>query len=94
MVVFAVLVWTGSAPAQTKPVSTGPVDIQAGQILYNGHCASCHGIGGVGSKGPELLNVGPAAVDFFLSTGRMPLASPNLEQRPGRRARYAWARDP
>ena len=62
MVVFAVLVWTGSAPAQTKPVSTGPVDIQAGQILYNGHCASCHGIGGVGSKGPELLNVGPAAV--------------------------------
>jgi ubiquinol-cytochrome c reductase cytochrome c subunit len=82
MVVFAVLVWTGSAPAQTKPVSTGPVYIQAGQILYNGHCASCHGIGGVGSKGPELLNVGPAAVDFFLSTGRMPLASPNLEPQP------------
>ena len=79
MAVFAVLVWSGSAPAQTKPVSTAPVHIQAGEALYNAHCASCHGIGGVGSKGPELLNVGAAAADFFLATGRMPLASPNLE---------------
>jgi ubiquinol-cytochrome c reductase cytochrome c subunit len=82
MVVFGVLMWAGAAPAQTKPVSTGPVTIQAGEALYNAHCASCHGIGGVGAKGPQLLNVGAAAVDFFLSTGRMPLASPNLEPAP------------
>jgi ubiquinol-cytochrome c reductase cytochrome c subunit len=82
MVVFGVLVWTGSAPAQTKPISTDPVNIQAGEALYDGHCASCHGIGAVGAKGPELLNVGAAAVDFFVSTGRMPLASPGLEPQP------------
>ena len=66
-------------PRADQAHSTGPVDIQAGEALYNAHCESCHGTGGVGSKGPELLNVGAAAADFFLSTGRMPLASPNIE---------------
>jgi len=85
-IVFALMYWAGPAPAQqatyTQPVSTSPAVIAAGQVLYDGHCASCHGVGGVGAKGPELLNVGPAAVDFFLVTGRMPLASPNLEPQP------------
>ena len=79
MGVFAVLLWSAAAPAQTRPVSTNPVSIQAGEDLYLGKCASCHGIGGVGGKGPELLNVGAAAVDFFVSTGRMPLANPSQE---------------
>jgi ubiquinol-cytochrome c reductase cytochrome c subunit len=87
MIVFSVLAWATPAPAQggstamaaTVPVSTNKSVIQFGQLLYDEHCSACHGIGGVGSKGPELLDVGPAAVDFFLSTGRMPLASPNLE---------------
>jgi ubiquinol-cytochrome c reductase cytochrome c subunit len=75
-VVFAVLFTTGTAPAQVKDISTKPATIAAGEVLYNSHCESCHGAGGVGAKGPELLNVGTAAVDFFLSTGRMPLSSP------------------
>lgn len=70
---------TPAPAAATQPISTNTAFIQQGELLYNEHCASCHGIGAVGSKGPELLNVGAAAVDFFLSTGRMPLASPNLE---------------
>jgi ubiquinol-cytochrome c reductase cytochrome c subunit len=79
LVVFAVLATTASAPAQVRPVSTKPATIAAGEVLFNNHCESCHGAGGVGGKGPELLNVGPAAVDFFVSTGRMPLASPNQQ---------------
>jgi len=84
--VFALLFTTPSAPAQTRPVSTRPATIAAGQVLYDNHCESCHAAGGVGSKGPELLNVGAAAVDFFLSTGRMPLANPNAQ--PARHAPY------
>jgi ubiquinol-cytochrome c reductase cytochrome c subunit len=83
MAVFAVLFWTLPAPAQTKPVRMDPVSIAAGETLYDLHCSACHGVGAVGAKGPPLLDVGPAAVDFFLSTGRMPLASPNDEPEPG-----------
>ena len=83
MAVFAVLFWTLPAPAQTKPVRTDPASIATGETLFNLHCSACHGVGGVGAKGPPLLDVGPAAVDFFLSTGRMPLSSPNEEPEPG-----------
>jgi ubiquinol-cytochrome c reductase cytochrome c subunit len=79
LTVFAVIVSSGTAPAQTRAVSTKPASIAAGEILFDAHCESCHGAGGVGAKGPELLNVGPAAVDFFLSTGRMPLNSPTAQ---------------
>ena len=87
--VFAVLVWAVPAPAQSGTSSTGtvavssdPATIEAGELLFDQHCESCHGVGGVGAKGPELLDVGPAAVDFFLSTGRMPLSSPTQEPLP------------
>ncbi|HXW81793.1 MAG TPA: c-type cytochrome [Acidimicrobiales bacterium] len=83
MAVFAILFLALPAPAQTKPVSTSPADIAVGETLYDLHCSACHGIGAVGAKGPPLLGVGPAAVDFFLSTGRMPLSSPNQEPVPG-----------
>lgn len=81
MIVFGVLLWAGQGAAQTatKPVTSGPAAIAAGEVLFNEHCESCHGVGAVGAKGPELLDVGPAAVDFFLSTGRMPLNSPTAE---------------
>ncbi|MGH9105585.1 MAG: c-type cytochrome [Acidimicrobiales bacterium] len=71
----------GQTPG-TVPVSTDPAAIAEGKFLYNEHCEACHGVGAVGSKGPQLLNVGPAAVDFFLSTGRMPLNAPTEEPEP------------
>lgn len=85
--VFAVLAWAVPASGAgqstgTVAVSTNPADIRAGEVLYDLHCESCHGVGGVGAKGPELLDVGPAAVDFFLATGRMPLNSPTAEPTP------------
>jgi ubiquinol-cytochrome c reductase cytochrome c subunit len=86
--VFGVLAWDVPASglgqaAGTIQVSTDQATIKAGEVLFDMHCESCHGVGGVGAKGPELLDVGPAAVDFFLSTGRMPLADPSQEPTPG-----------
>ncbi|MBX6749419.1 MAG: c-type cytochrome [Micromonosporaceae bacterium] len=44
-----------------------------GQHLYDQNCASCHGSAGEGTqRGPSLVGVGPAALDFYLTTGRMP----------------------
>jgi ubiquinol-cytochrome c reductase cytochrome c subunit len=56
-----------------------------GRELFSAGCASCHGPDGGGTaNGPPLVGVGPASVDFMLSTGRMPLADP--EQQPVRQA--------
>ncbi len=51
-----------------------PDDAAQGQRLYNQSCISCHGrnLQGVPSRGPSLVGVGAAAVDFQVSTGRMP----------------------
>jgi ubiquinol-cytochrome c reductase cytochrome c subunit len=49
----------------------------AGKELFEASCSTCHGLAAEGStNGPSLQGVGPAAVDFMLSTGRMPLANP------------------
>ena len=49
-----------------------------GETLYGQHCAGCHGFAGSGtsSRGPSLDGAGAAAVDFYLTTGRMPLSHP------------------
>ena len=73
----------GAGTLGTVKVSTDPAVITAGQQLYNLHCESCHGPGGVGAKAPQLLDVGPAAVDFMLATGRMPLNSVTQQPLPG-----------
>ena len=46
-----------------------------GRELYLTSCVSCHGVGGVGTAdGPSLAAAGEASADFYLRTGRMPLA--------------------
>jgi ubiquinol-cytochrome c reductase cytochrome c subunit len=51
-----------------------------GGQLYATYCASCHGAQAWGTAdGPSLRGVGLAAVDFYLTTGRMPAAVPWLE---------------
>lgn len=58
-----------ATPSPPAPAAT------TGSQLYGQLCASCHGQRGEGtSRGPSLLGVGSATVDFQLSTGRMPLA--------------------
>jgi ubiquinol-cytochrome c reductase cytochrome c subunit len=51
-----------------------------GKDLFETSCTTCHGIDGAGtSEAPGLADVGAAAVDFYLSTGRMPLANPTAQ---------------
>ncbi len=59
------------AQAPARDAQAAPRDIRA---LYLRDCAICHGSDGRGTEqGPSLVDVGPAAVDFWVSTGRMPL---------------------
>jgi ubiquinol-cytochrome c reductase cytochrome c subunit len=58
---------SASAPAQNA------TQVAAGQKLFIGNCSSCHGLDAQGtSVGPSLIGAGAAAVDFQMSTGRMP----------------------
>jgi ubiquinol-cytochrome c reductase cytochrome c subunit len=66
---------TGSAEASAPTASASQVE--EGKKLYLEGCATCHGLAAQGSTdGPSLIGVGAAAVDFQVSTGRMPLATP------------------
>src|SRR6476469_3061416 len=68
---YAFLTGSGAAAA---PVS-GPSSesIAKGADLFARNCATCHGLDAQGtSVAPSLIGVGAAAVDFQVSTGRMP----------------------
>ncbi len=51
-------------------------EAQAGKQIYEVSCVTCHGRNaqGVDQRGPSLIGVGSAAVEFQVNTGRMPLA--------------------
>jgi quinol---cytochrome-c reductase cytochrome c subunit len=53
---------------------------QEARAIFLRDCAVCHGADGRGTKqGPSLFHAGPAVVDFWVSTGRMPLPSAGAE---------------
>jgi ubiquinol-cytochrome c reductase cytochrome c subunit len=61
--------------------------IGAGQTLFELNCSSCHGADASGTdRAPNLQGLGPATVDFWVSTGRMPLAVASAQpvQKPAR----------
>lgn len=59
-------------------VRAQPDPVAEGRRLYVESCASCHGPAGAGTaNGPDLREAGAAGADFYLRTGRMPLASSN-----------------
>ena len=75
--------FTSSTTAQADEYSAA--DIDAGQKLFVTNCATCHGLNAEGSEnGPSLIGVGAAAVDFQVSTGRMPLQmhGPQAQVKP------------
>ena len=79
IVAGSIFFMTGArAQGQSDLVSTNPADIQAGQLLYQASCQSCHGFQGEGGQtsAPALVSAGAAAADFYLTTGRMPLNNP------------------
>jgi ubiquinol-cytochrome c reductase cytochrome c subunit len=69
-------VYAGFAPSvNAEDTSTLSGAAQQGQTLYDSSCITCHGRNaqGVPNKGPSLIGVGSAAVEFQVTTGRMPL---------------------
>ncbi|MFC7482962.1 c-type cytochrome [Luedemannella flava] len=65
---------SGTSMPSTAPSGAATPPSGPGAALYGQNCASCHGDRGGGTAyGPALTEVGPADVDFQLSTGRMPL---------------------
>jgi ubiquinol-cytochrome c reductase cytochrome c subunit len=61
------------------PASAGQrQQIARGRALFLDGCSSCHGNDAKGKQNiaPSLVGAGSAAADFYLSTGRMPLANP------------------
>jgi ubiquinol-cytochrome c reductase cytochrome c subunit len=65
-----------------------------GQALFQQNCASCHGAeaNGVPANGtsgayPNLVGLGPATIDFWIESGRMPAADPRSVQAFRRVAR-------
>ncbi len=61
-------------PSATPLASTSPAAGGQGRLIFLGDCAFCHGTNATGTnRGPTLQGVGNASVDFFLSTGRMPV---------------------
>ena len=70
----------GSGAAAIAPPGAGGVPAA---VLYHQDCAACHGDDGRGTpRGPSLAGVGAAAVDFMLSTGRMPKRDAPSRQAP------------
>ncbi|MFN2506899.1 MAG: c-type cytochrome [Acidimicrobiales bacterium] len=65
---------------QPEPPPLPPSEVRAGEELFQVACSSCHGLDGRGDEqGPSLIGVGEASVDFYLSTGRMPLDRPDVQ---------------
>ncbi len=68
----------------TTDNSSGDGLAAAGKRVYLRDCAYCHGEKGGGTQyAPSLEQIGPATTDFYLKTGRMPLASPDSAVQPG-----------
>jgi ubiquinol-cytochrome c reductase cytochrome c subunit len=64
----------GLATADDTPTLSGAA--QEGKALFDNSCVSCHGPNaqGVDGRGPSLIGVGAAAVEFQVTSGRMPMA--------------------
>jgi ubiquinol-cytochrome c reductase cytochrome c subunit len=75
-----------SSPASAAvPGTVSAQTIAQGRELFQQSCSSCHGIDAQGTaQAPSLVGVGAAAVDFQVSTGRMPAKDigPEMPQKP------------
>jgi cytochrome c oxidase cbb3-type subunit 3 len=53
-VIIGILLAAGLAPGQTPPAT--PAARAAGEKIFRGHCAGCHGLNGAGGSGPNLTS--------------------------------------
>jgi ubiquinol-cytochrome c reductase cytochrome c subunit len=65
------------APTDSRAQRAG--DPAHGRALFVSGCSACHGMDarGIPHRGPNLRGVGALSADFYLRTGRMPLAHPD-----------------
>lgn len=69
---YAIVTGAGTASASAPAITAG-AQIAQGKQIFSQECATCHGEFAQGTDtGPSLIGVGAAAVDFQVSTGRMP----------------------
>jgi ubiquinol-cytochrome c reductase cytochrome c subunit len=69
-VLYSTLSGGGASAASSTTTSS---QVAAGQQLFVASCSSCHGLDAQGTtQAPSLIGAGAAAVDFQMSTGRMP----------------------
>jgi ubiquinol-cytochrome c reductase cytochrome c subunit len=80
--------YTAFNPGYSVAEDTPTLTDQAaeGKRLYDRTCISCHGTNaeGVEGRGPSLIGVGSAAVEFQVETGRMPATrqEAQVERKP------------
>jgi ubiquinol-cytochrome c reductase cytochrome c subunit len=61
-------------------VSLPKAFVAPGQALFAANCSSCHGPEALGTgRAPNLQGLGAGTVDFWVSTGRMPLANSSVQ---------------
>lgn len=54
--------------------------IAPGEALFQANCSSCHGPEALGTaRAPNLQGLGAGTVDFWVSTGRMPLENSSVQ---------------
>jgi ubiquinol-cytochrome c reductase cytochrome c subunit len=75
---YAVITGGGGASAAPNQSQQG---IAEGKALFSQNCSVCHGLQAQGNPGiaPSLIGAGAAAVDFQVSTGRMPCVEQGAE---------------
>lgn len=67
-------------PSQASAKTAQSTQIEEGRKLFSVSCSSCHGLEAQGTeRGPSLIGVGAASVDFQVGTGRMPAQNPSVQ---------------
>jgi ubiquinol-cytochrome c reductase cytochrome c subunit len=76
---YASVSGTGSMAEAAAP-GVSSQNVAKGRYLFEQSCSSCHGLDAQGtSQAPSLVGAGAAAVDFQMSTGRMPAKEQGAE---------------
>jgi ubiquinol-cytochrome c reductase cytochrome c subunit len=80
--IYASVTGGGSGASAAPPATAADTaQVNAGRTIFLQDCATCHGFAAQGNAkvAPSLIGVGSAAVDFQVSTGRMPAAELGAE---------------
>jgi ubiquinol-cytochrome c reductase cytochrome c subunit len=72
--IYAAITGSASPASAAAPSAAQQAQIASGRHIFAQNCETCHGFAAQGVTGvaPGLIGVGAAAVDFQVSTGRMP----------------------